>query len=153
MTTSRQGLSPPAAAASIAVPALLRRSLRLLVEANPQELRLHLLDLVRLRGRDRGQQAAGRVEGAVGVVAGEGLLVRPLVAMVAEFAHQAALGGSQSQAEHLIPGVPHDLEKRRHVQYCDRLLRVQAVLGQETLEFGRGSILVNTLELTLDEGA
>ena len=64
----------------------------LLVEAQAQELRLHLLDLVGLRRRDGGQQPPRRVERAVGVVAGEGLLVRPFVAVVAQFADQAALG-------------------------------------------------------------
>ena len=106
----------------------------LLVEAEAQKLHLHLLDLVGLRRRDGGQQPAGRVEGAVGVVAGECLLVRPLVAMVAQLAHQAALGGTERLAEHVVPGVPHDLEQRRHVQCGDRLLRVQAVLAQEPLE-------------------
>ena len=92
---------------------------RLLVEAKPQELRLHLLDVVGLRRRDGGQQAAGRVERAIGVVAGEGLLVRPPVAMVAELADQAALGGPERQAEDVVPGFPHELEQRRHV-HCRR---------------------------------
>ena len=87
----------------------------LLVEAQAQQLRLHLLDVVGLRRGDGGQQPAGRVEGAIGVVAGEGFLMRPPVAMVAELADQAALGGSERQAEHVVPGFPHDLEQRRHI--------------------------------------
>ena len=53
----------------------------LLVEAEPKQLHLHLLDLIGLRGGNGGQQPFRRVERAVGVVAGEGLLVGPLVAV------------------------------------------------------------------------
>ena len=87
----------------------------LLVEAQAQQLHLHLLDLVGLRRRDGGQQPAGRVERAVGVVAGEGLLVRPAVALVAQLADEAALGGPERLAEDVVPGLPHELEQRRHV--------------------------------------
>ena len=104
----------------------------LLVEAQAQELHLHLLDLVGLRRRDGGQQPPGRVERAVGVVAGEGLLVRPLVAMVAQLADQAALGRPQRLAEDVVPGFPHELEQRRHVPFGDRLLRVQAILAEDS---------------------
>ncbi len=44
----------------------------LLVEAQAQQLHLHLLDLVGLGRRDGGQQPPRRVERAIGVVAGEG---------------------------------------------------------------------------------
>ena len=50
---------------------------RLFVEAHPQQFHLDLVDLVGLRCRDRCQQPAGRVQDAVGIVAGEALLVRP----------------------------------------------------------------------------
>ena len=79
----------------------------LLVEAQAQQLHLHLLDLVRLRCRDGGQEPAGRVEGAVGVVGGEGLLVRPAVAHVAQLAHERPLGLAERLAEHVVPRLPH----------------------------------------------
>ena len=75
----------------------------LLVEAHAQQFHLHLLDLVGLRGGDRRQQAPGGVERAVGVVAGERLLMRPLVAHVAQFADQAALGVPERLAEDVVP--------------------------------------------------
>ena len=123
VTTSRQGLRLPAAVAlDRRAGALALLAPHLLVEAQAQEFRLHLLDVVGLRRRDGGQQPAGRVERAIGVVAGEGLLVRPPVAMVAKLADQAALGGPERQAEDVIPGFPHELEQRRHVPIGDRSL-------------------------------
>ena len=95
----------------MAVPALLRFSAsHLLVEAQAQKLHLHLLDLVRLRRRDGGEEPPRRVERAVGVVAGECLLVRPLVAQVAQFAYEAALCRPQRAAEDIVPGFPHQLQ-------------------------------------------
>ena len=49
----------------------------LLVEDEAAQLHLHLADLVGLRRRDGGEQSTHRVERAVGVVAGERLLMRP----------------------------------------------------------------------------
>ena len=73
----------------MAVPALRRLSLRTCSsKRSAQQLHLHLLDLVGLRRGDGRQQARGGVEGAIGVVAGERLLVRPAVAHIAQFADQ-----------------------------------------------------------------
>jgi hypothetical protein len=69
----------------------------LLLEDEAAQRHLHALDLGSLAGGDGGQQAGDRVEGAVGVVAGEGLLVRPLVAPVAQLADQAALGVAEDE--------------------------------------------------------
>ena len=85
----------------------------LLVEGEPAQLHLHLADLVGLRGRDRGEQPRHRVERAIGVVARERLLVRPLVAAVAQLLHQRALGAAERPAEDVVPGLPHQLEQRR----------------------------------------
>ena len=78
----------------------------LLVEPQAQEFHLHLLDLVGLRGRDGGKEPPCGVESAVGVVTREGLLVRPLVAMIAQLAQQTAFGGTERFAEDVIPGNP-----------------------------------------------
>src|SRR5437016_2953433 len=59
--------------------------------------------------RDRRQQAGDRIERAVGVVAGERLLMRPAVPVPANFADEAALGGTERLAEHIVPRVPHEL--------------------------------------------
>src|SRR5690606_21154464 len=62
----------------------LLRAAGLLLEAQAQDLLLLAVDLGGLRGgADREQQALDAVEGAVGVVEGEGVLVRPAVTNVA----------------------------------------------------------------------
>src|ERR1035437_5655134 len=62
----------------------------LLVVGEPAQLQLHLADLSGLRRRDGREQPRHRVERPVGVVARERLLVRPLVATVAQLLHQRA---------------------------------------------------------------
>ena len=95
---------------------------RLLVEAGAQQLHLELLDVGRLRRRHRRQQPVRRVERAVGVVAGERLLVRPGVPVAAQLADEAALGRPEGRAEHAVPRLPHQLEERRHVPFGHRPL-------------------------------
>ncbi len=124
----------------------------LLVEAQAQQLGLHLLDLVGLRRRDSGEQPPRRVECAIGVVAGEGLLVRPLVAVVAQLAEEAALGRPERLAKDVIPRLPHELQEPGHVPLRHRPLRVQAILAHEPARLGGSAILVRALELALDEG-
>src|SRR5690606_23051261 len=51
----------------------------LLVEPEPEELHLHLLDLVGLARRNGGEQARRAVEGAIGVVGTKRFLVGPTV--------------------------------------------------------------------------
>ena len=50
----------------------------------------------------------GRIERAVGVVAGEGFLMRPAVAHGQQFIHQAALRLAENLAKHLAPFAIHD---------------------------------------------
>jgi hypothetical protein len=71
----------------------------LLLVAEPHEFDLHAVEVLGLGCGDGGEEADGGVEGAVGVVAGEGFLVGPLVAVVAEFADEAAFGGPEGLAE------------------------------------------------------
>src|SRR5262249_13011091 len=66
----------------------------LFVEGETAQLHLHLADLVRLRSRDCGEEARHGIECAIGVVARERLLVRPLVPAVAQLLHQRALGAA-----------------------------------------------------------
>ena len=56
------------------------------------------------------------VQRTVRVVAREWLLMRPLVAVVAHLADQAAVGVAQDLAKHLVPGVPHHLQQDLHVR-------------------------------------
>ncbi len=88
----------------------------LLVEADAQKFVLHPLHLGRLRRGDGRQQAIGRVEGAIGVVAAERLLVGPFVAEAAQFADQAALGVAQGAVEDGVPLLPHQLQDGRGVE-------------------------------------
>jgi hypothetical protein len=71
----------------------------------PPLLLLHFLGFGR---GDGAQQAGGAIQGAVGVVGGEGPLVRPSVAHLAQLADQAAFGVGQRVAEMDVPVVPHD---------------------------------------------
>ena len=95
----QSGLPPPFAA-------------RLLVEAHAQQFHLEPVDFRRLRRRHRREQPAGRVEGAVGVVPGERLLMRPAVPVAPQLAHESALGRPEDRAERLVPRLPHQLEER-----------------------------------------
>ena len=117
----------------------------LLVEAQAQKLHLHLFDLVGLRCRDGRQQPASRVERAIGIVAGKCLLVRPPVPMVAEFAHEAALGGSQRPAEDIVPRIPHQLEQAATSHSRDRLLAAIGDLRRGSARPRRGSDLCTML--------
>ena len=83
---------------------------RLFVEAHPQQFHLDLVDLVGLRCRDRGQQPAGRVQDAVGIIAGKVLLVRPLVAVPTQLTDETTLGGPKGVPKDIVPGFPHQLE-------------------------------------------
>ena len=98
----------------------------LLVEHPAAQLHLHRGDLCRLGRRHRGQQPLGRVEGAVGVVAGEGLLVRPLVAPTAQLGNQAALRSTEGVSEDVVPGLPHQPEKGGGVPLAVRLVDLEA---------------------------
>ena len=98
----------------------------LLVEHPPAQLQLHLCGLGRLGGGNRGEKTFHGVEGAVGVVAGEALLVSPLVAPVAKLIYQAALGGTEGVAEHVVPGFPHHPEKGGGVPFAVRFVDLEA---------------------------
>jgi hypothetical protein len=103
---------------------------RLFVEAQAQQFHLHLVHFVGLGGRDGGQQALGGIQGAVSVIAGEGLLVGPLIAPGADLRHQTTLGKAEGLAENLVPGLRHQLEQGRAVPLLDALVGQHRVLDK-----------------------
>ena len=82
-----------------------------------------LLDLVGLRRRDGGQQPRQRVERAVGVVARRMAPGAP-TCCGGRAARCTRLRSARPErlAEDVVPGLPHQLEQRRHVPLGDRLL-------------------------------
>ena len=84
----------------------------LLIDHEPPQFATHLRDGVRLRRGNRGEEARGGVERALGVIAGEAFLVRPLVAPVQQLADQRTLGVAQGLAEHVAPRRDHHAEQR-----------------------------------------
>jgi hypothetical protein len=131
--------------------ALAKLAAHLLVEAQAQQFHLHGLDFGGLRRGDRGQQARHRIERAVGIVAGERLLVRPLVADFAQFADQTPFGVAQRLAEDVVPRLPDQFQVRRGIPLGDRLLCVQPVLAKEPERLLHRADLVGVGELPLDE--
>ena len=102
----------------------------LLVEHQPAKLHLALRDLSRLRRGDRGEQPLHRIQRPVRVIAGEPLLVRPLVAPGAKLRHQAAFGEAEGVPEHVVPGLPHQPEQAGGVPVRHRPVRQRRVLGK-----------------------
>ena len=108
----------------------------LFIEDGAPELHLDLADLIGLRSRHRSQQALGRVECSISIVTGKGLLVRPLIAHITQFAHEAALRMPQRAAEDVIPGLPHELEQRGRVPRGELFVRQQAIVALQASCFG-----------------
>ena len=126
----------------------------LLVEADAQQLHLEPVDLGGLGGRDRGQQPAGRVERAVGVVSGERTLMGPVVAVVAQLADEVALGPPEDGAEHVVPRLPHQLEERRDVPLGHRPVADQWIVDEPPQGGGVDALrLDRPLDLAVDERA
>jgi hypothetical protein len=124
---------------------------RLLVEAHAQQLGLHLLDFAPPAGGNRRQQACGRIERAVGVVAGEGFLMRPAVAHGQQFIHQAALRLAENLAKHLAPFAIHDHQRGGDVVERFALAGAEAGVGQDVLHLESPASTVFRLEFALDE--
>jgi hypothetical protein len=124
----------------------------LLLEADAEELHLHLVDVVRLWCRDRNEHAAGGIERAVRVIARESLLVRPLGPRRAELAHVRALGLAERPAEDVVPAIPHQGEESGRIPLVERLVGVQPVPVQVPLGLLQRRVPVEVAELALDEG-
>ena len=98
----------------------------LLVEHPPAQLQLHLCGLGRLGSGNRGEKTLRGVKGAVGIVAGEALLVRPLVAPFTQLGNQAALCVAEGVAEDVPPVIPHQPEEGSGVPLAVRLVDLEA---------------------------
>ena len=128
-------------------------STRLLVEAHAQQLHLELLDVGGLGRRDSRQQAVHRIQRPVGVVAGEGLLMRPTVPMAAQLADEAAFRRPEDHAEHVVPRVPHQLEQRRDVPFRYRPIGDLRVIDEPPQRGGVDPLrLDRALHFAVDEG-
>ena len=127
----------------------------LLVDDEPAQLCAHAGDLVGLRCRDGREEAGRRVEGALRVVAGEAVLVRPLVPPVAQLAHDRALGLAEGLPEHVVPGVDHEGEQRGAVPIGEWAVRREAAVLVEVAASARHALArtMQALELALDEWA
>ena len=79
-------------------PAFRRLPARLFVDHEATQFAAHSGNFVGLGGGNRGEESGGGVERALGVVAGELLLVRPLVAPFQKLADQRSLSGDQGSA-------------------------------------------------------
>ena len=125
----------------------------LFLEAHPEQFLLERVELADLRRRYRSQQSMRGVQGAVGVVGGERLLVRPLVAVFAQLTDQAPVGAAQDVAKHLVPGVPHHSQQHRHVRLgrAPALSRVAQDLPQAI--FVQLARVHGPLEFALDKRA
>ena len=125
---------------------------RLLVEAYPQQLHLEPLELIRLRRRNRGEKPTHRVERPIGVIAGEALLVGPLVAVTTQLTDQTPFRRPENPPKDVVPGLPHQLEQPGHVPLGRGLVRQHRILGVvaklERVEISR---LKSALDLPIDE--
>jgi hypothetical protein len=155
MTTSRHGLSVPPphddAAFDDRAGRLALLAAGLLVEAHAQQFALHLVDLIRLRGGDRGQQARGGIERAVGVVAGEGFLMRPTVAHGEQFVDQTAFALAENLAEYFPPFAVHDHQRSGDIIERLALAGAETGIGQQILDLESPAVAVFRLEFALDE--
>ena len=125
---------------------------RLLVEAHPQQLHLEPLELIGLRRRYRGEKPAHGVQCPIGVIAGEALLVGPLVAVAAQLTDETPFRRPENRAKDVVPGLPHQLEQPGHVPLGHRLVRQHWILGVVAeLESVEPSRLQGALDLPIDE--
>jgi hypothetical protein len=81
----------------------------LFFELDAEDLGLHLIDGFDLLRRHRSQQPRNAVDGAVRVIGGECLLMRPLVSDVTEFKCNASIRRAKDLSEAVIPQVAHHL--------------------------------------------
>ena len=123
-------------------------------EAHHQQLHLDLFELIRLRRRDRGQQSAHRIQGPIGIVAGESLLVCPPVAVPAQLPDESALGGPKDLPKDIVPGFPHQLEQSGDVLLGNGLVsqhRIVRIVAQLVGVLPSG--IDGAFDLALDERA
>jgi hypothetical protein len=88
---------------------------RLFIEADPQQLLLAALDLGSLFRGNGAQQPVDAVERAIAVVGRERLLMRPIVARIAQLLDEVALRLAEFLREHRVP------LSGRHGEQCMRV--------------------------------
>ena len=155
VTTSRQGLRLPVTWLSMAVPALLRFSLRTCSSKRRRSSSIFIFSTSSACGAETAVSSRPAESSArYGIVAGERLLVRPAVAHVAQLAHQAAFGLAERLAEDLVPLIPH------HGKSCGgipaRFFRCTEQVGLGVADRGprrlEPALPIVGLHLALDEG-
>jgi hypothetical protein len=124
----------------------------LFVKDQAAKLHLHLADLLGLGRGHSSQQPRHRIERPIRVVAGEDLLMCPLVALVTDLVHQAALGIAKGIAEDIVPRFPHQLEQPGRIPLSNGLLRQHPIFPHQQSSLGRRFVLVDRLHFALDEG-
>ena len=78
----------------------------------------------------------------------------PVVSVVAQLADEVALGPPEDRTEHVVPRLPHQLEKRRDVPVGRRLVADQWVVNELPQRGGVDPLrLDRRLDLAVDEGA
>ena len=119
----------------------------LLVEDGAPQLHLDLADVIRLGGRHRRQQTLGGVEGAIGIIAREGLLVRPAIAYIAQLAYQRAFSLAERLPKDIVPSVPHQAEEYRHVPGRKWSVGIEPLTGDKTLRLDKRLLFRDSVKL------
>ena len=145
------GLEVAAPALSMAVPALLRFSLRTCSSKRSRRSSIFIFSISSACGAETAVSSRARIQRAVGVVAGEWLLVRPAVPIATDFTDEAALSRAKGLPEHIVPGVPHELQQQRRIPLCDRLVTNDRVLGHGLHSRDGLAVLHGVLDFTLNE--
>src|SRR5579875_1438811 len=130
---------------------LARFRARLLVEADAQQLLLAALYLGSLFGRNGAEQAVDAVEGAIGVISREWLLMRPIITRVAQLLDQVALGLAKLLRENRVPLPGHHREQRVRVP-IDRALGVarKASVAERVPGFVQPLVAMHRAHLALE---
>jgi hypothetical protein len=71
--------------------------------------------------------------------------------MVTQFANKTSLGRPENFAKYLVPGIPHYLQKRRHIPLGNRPFRIDAILSYELTGVDNRLVLVRTLKFAIDK--
>src|SRR6266581_3754967 len=122
-------------------------ALRVLLVAQAHHFLALTLYLGGLGSGDSLQQALGTIEGAIGIVGREGLVVRPPVASVAQLVDERSLGLAQLSGEDLVP-VERD-RPEQHVRVRERVALAWAIRPE--VRDLRPALAMNRFELAFHE--
>jgi hypothetical protein len=76
----------------------------------------------------------------------------PVVPVIPEFAHQASLGVTKGMSKHIVPGIPHEFEKRTRIPLGKGFAHVQTVIAEESKIFLLRPITVMVSEFPFNVG-